>query len=216
MTKINIRDRRRSLEIAGVLITGLGKFVFMDYLNLKLLYIVLSVIGWGIYLIMRAKADHSIMRYWGFRSDNLKKVLAIVLPWAISAVLACILVGLWQRTINPTWHIVPLLIIYPIWGVVQQFLVVALIAGNLQDLNNRSISKPAIIALTAVVFGLVHFPYLWLMVGTFLLALFYSYIYLRERNLWVLGVVHGWLGTLFFYTVVERDPFMEIFGNYLN
>jgi len=42
--------------------------------------------------------------------------------------------------------------------------------------------------------------------------LLYGYIYLRSRNVYVLGLFHGWLGGLFFYTVVGRDPFIEIFG----
>jgi uncharacterized protein len=50
------------------------------------------------------------------------------------------------------------------------------------------------------------------MLGTFILALLYGYIYLRSRNLYVLGLFHGWLGALFFYTVVGRDPFAEVFG----
>ena len=50
------------------------------------------------------------------------------------------------------------------------------------------------------------------MMGTFILALLYTIVYLRERNLFALGLFHGWLGALFYYTVVGRDPFMEVFG----
>jgi membrane protease YdiL (CAAX protease family) len=53
-------------------------------------------------------------------------------------------------------------------------------------------------------------------IGNFILALFYGYVYLKVRNIWVLGLFHGWLGALFFYTVVNRDPFIEVFGKYLN
>jgi membrane protease YdiL (CAAX protease family) len=66
--------------------------------------------------------------------------------------------------------------------------------------------------ITAILFSLLHYPNLWLMVGTFVLALLYTIVYLRERNLYALGMFHGWLGALFYYTVVERDPFMEVFG----
>ena len=85
-------------------------------------------------------------------------------------------------------------------------------AGNLQDFENQKISKPIIIFLTAMLFGVVHYPYYWLMLGTFVLALFYGFIYLKERNVYVMGLFHGWLGGLFFYTVVNRDPFTEVFG----
>lgn len=58
----------------------------------------------------------------------------------------------------------------------------------------------------------MHYPYYWLMIGTTILALLYGFIYLLSRNIFVMGVFHGWLGALFFYTVVGRDPFAEIFG----
>ncbi|HEU5148393.1 MAG TPA: hypothetical protein VFT90_16820 [Chryseosolibacter sp.] len=63
--------------------------------------------------------------------------------------------------------------------------------------------------------GALHYPFYWLMIGTFLLALFYGYVFLRLRNVYVMGILHGWLGAVFFYTVVGRDPFAEVFGTYL-
>lgn len=98
------------------------------------------------------------------------------------------------------------------WGVIQQFLVIGLVAGNLQDLKEYKLNEFAIIFLTATLFGLVHYPYYWLIAGTFVLALVYGFIYLRARNVYVMGLFHGWLGGLFFYTVVDRDPFAEVFG----
>jgi len=201
--------------MGAVLLTGIAKFLFMDFLNLKLLYIILAVVLWATYVAVSNRVIPSLLEYWGFRVDNLKQVLAAVLPWALTAVIACILVGVWQNTVNLTWHILPLLVIYPIWGVVQQFLIVSLLAGNLQDLRKYEIPRPVIMLLTALVFGLVHYPYPWLIIGTFLLAILYTHVYLRSRNLWVLGVLHGWLGAIFFYTVVDRDPFVEVLGNLL-
>ncbi|MEO1033149.1 MAG: CPBP family intramembrane glutamic endopeptidase, partial [Bacteroidota bacterium] len=110
--------------------------------------------------------------------------------------------------------IIPLLITYPIWGSIQQFLTIGLLAGNLKDLKRVKLKKSLIILLTAIVFSLVHYPSLWLMIGTFILALFYGYIYLRAKNIFVLGTLHGWLGALFYYTVVGQDPFAEVFLKY--
>ncbi|HQX31109.1 MAG: CPBP family intramembrane metalloprotease [Flavobacteriales bacterium] len=68
-----------------------------------------------------------------------------------------------------------------------------------------------IIVLTATLFSLVHYPFVWLMIPTFVLALVYGYLFLKERNIYVLGFFHGWLGAICFYTIVDRDPFVEIF-----
>ena len=121
-----------------------------------------------------------------------------------------------QGTINMTWHIIPLLITYPIWGSIQQFLTIGLLAGNLRDFKKIKLSKTLIIFMTAVFFSLVHYPSTWLMAGTFILALFYGYVYLKAKNIYVLGLFHGWLGALFYYTVVNQDPFADVFLKALN
>jgi len=88
-----------------------------------------------------------------------------------------------------------------------------LTAGNMQDLNGQKLNKGIIILLAALLFAAVHYPFMWLMIATFVLAIFYGWIYLSERNIYVLGLFHGWLGGIFYYTVLERDPFLEMFGN---
>lgn len=213
--KPQMSDLRRAVEIAAVLLTGAGKFLFMDWLGWKFPFIVLSIIGWGTYVWLRARADRSILVYWGFRKDNFRQAFQMVLPFGILSVLSFFVVGLWQNTLNISWHLIPILITYPIWGVIQQFLVIALVAGNLQDMQRVTISKPVTILATALLFGAIHYPFGWLIAGTFVLALFYGFVYLKVKNLWLLGLFHGWLGGLFFYTVVNRDPFMEVFGRYL-
>jgi membrane protease YdiL (CAAX protease family) len=210
------QDTRRKYEILAVLITAAGKFIFMDFLQWKFPFIVLSIVGWSGYVFYRSKIESGILAHWGFRTDNFKKVLRMVLPFGIAAVAAFFITGYFLGTLNINWHIIPILLLYPIWGVIQQFLVIGLMAGNLQDLEKQKMSKPVIIFLTALLFGLVHYPYYWLMLGTFALALFYGFIYLKERNVYVMGLFHGWLGGLFFYTVVNRDPFAEVFGKLIN
>ncbi len=213
--EIQISDRRRKLEIVAVLATGIGKFIFMDYLNLKFPFILVSIVAWTFYIWKRKELTKGIMAYWGFRTDNFNKVLRLVLPFGVLSVVLFFIVGYYQGTIMLSWHIVPILIVYPIWGIIQQFLVIGLVAGNLQDMSSFSLKTPIIILLSAILFGAIHYPYNWLIIGTFVLALFYGYIYLKGRNVYVLGIFHGWLGGLFFYTVVNRDPFIEVFGKFL-
>ena len=207
-----ISNTTRKYEIAAVLLTGAGKFLFMDFLQWKLLFIIVSIFGWTAYVIYRRKKSEGILSYWGFRVDNFKKVLKLLLPFGVFSVAAFFTVGYFQGTINLTWHIIPILLLYPIWGVIQQFLVIGLVAGNLKDLKGNKLNDFIIILLTALLFGFIHYPYYWLILGTFILALVYGYIYLKARNVYVMGLFHGWLGGLFFYTVVGRDPFAEVFG----
>ncbi|MBL8896253.1 MAG: hypothetical protein JNM84_01435 [Planctomycetes bacterium] len=87
-------------------------------------------------------------------------------------------------------HALFCLLLYPLWGLIQQVLVL----------------------VGALVFGAVHLPALLLTVGTTLLALLYVPQFLRDRNVGPLGVAHGWIGTFFYLWVLERDPWLELFG----
>lgn len=211
-----ISDKARLLEIAAVLLTASGKFILMDWLQWRLPFIVVAILGWTIYVFLRRKKVPGIIRYWGFRLDNIGPALKIVMPFGMISVAIFFVIGYYRSTINLTWHIVPILILYPVWGTIQQFLLMTLVAGNLKDLKVQRLADTAIIFATAVLFGMLHYPYYWLIAATFILALFYGYLYLRIRNVFVLGIFHGWLGALFFYTVVGRDPFEEVFGKLLN
>jgi len=88
------------------------------------------------------------------------------------SVLTFFVVGFIQGIIIPSWHVILILITYPIWGLIQQFLVIGLVAGNLQDLNGMTIRKSIIILSVAILFALIHYPHKLLIFGTFILALF--------------------------------------------
>ncbi len=216
MSALSISNRTRMFEIIAVFMTAIGKFIFMDYLNWRLQFIIVAIILWVCYVIYRSKNMPGITKYWGFTTDNFVKATRLILPFAMAALVLCIGIGIYRHTINITWHIVPLLLLYPIWGIVQQFLLIALTVGNLKDFKNSTAPKMISVVIAASLFGLVHYPFVWLMVGTFILAIFYGSIYLKQRNLYVLGIFHGWLAALFFYTVVNRDPLVETFGRFLN
>lgn len=211
-----ISDKQRVFEILAVALTAIGKFIFMDYLSWRLLYVVFAVVSWTAYVVYRQNQFKGILKYWGFRTDNFKDALKLMLPFGLLSVATFFIIGFYQGTVNVTWHILPILITYPVWGSIQQFITIGLIAGNLNDFKSKRFNKLSIIFITAILFSVVHFPSKWLMLGTFLLALFYGYVYLRIKNVFAMGLFHGWLGALFYYTVVNRDPFQEIFLKYLN
>ena len=212
MSSFSISNKRRFFEIAAVILTAIGKFIFMDELNWRFPFVSIAIICWVSYIIYRTRTEPGINKYWGFRTDNFITVLKKVLPFAILSFIVCMGVGLYRDTLNMSWHIIPILILYPLWGVIQQFLLIALTAGNMLDFKGQKMSNGFIIFISALLFGAIHYPYLWLMIGTFALALFYGWIYLSERNIYVLGLFHGWLGGIFYYTILDRDPFLEMFG----
>ncbi|MBR9913855.1 MAG: hypothetical protein GYB32_03355 [Algicola sp.] len=211
-----ISDRTRWLEIMAVILTGIGKFVFMDYLNWRLPYVVIVILAWSTYVMLRYRKNPLVLQDWGFRRDNFKSVLFMIMPFVILAVISFFVIGYIQNTLNLSWHILPLLITYPIWGTIQQFLTIALVAGNLSTMKSIRLKNWLVVLITAMVFSLVHYPSIWLVIGTFTLALVYTSVYLKTKNLYVLGLFHGWLGALFYYTVVNQDPFADVFLKYFH
>ncbi|MFK7972483.1 MAG: CPBP family glutamic-type intramembrane protease [Bacteroidia bacterium] len=204
-----ITDKQRWFEISAVALTAIGKLVFMTWLPMRTVFIPVMILFWLGYIWYRARQNGGILHYWGFRKDNFAKVFKMLLPLAIVSVTAFIGVGIWQESMILSWHILPILAFYPIWGTIQQFLVVGLVAANLQNMENTQVSNPLIIILTSTLFGLVHYPHWLLVIGTFFLALVYVWVYLKEKNLFVLGLYHGWLGAFFFFFVLQRDAWLE-------
>ena len=104
-----------------------------------------------------------------------------------------------------------LLVLYPLWGILQQFLVQALGVANLFRLFPQYGWWVAVSA-GVILFTLVHYPDWVLMAATGLLACVFIPLYIRDRNLWPLGLYHGWLGTFFYLWVLGRDPWVSVFG----
>jgi hypothetical protein len=104
-----------------------------------------------------------------------------------------------------------LFLVYPVWGWVQQFLMLGVLASNLERAGLRH-RKGLLIVAVAAIFGLIHVAKWKLMVATFLVELVIVPLYLWQRNLWPLGVLHGWLGGLYYLWVEHRDLWAEYFG----
>ena len=212
---IIISDKQRLLEILAVVLTAVGKFIFMDYLDWRLPFVVIAILGWSAYVFFRYKQDNDILKYWGIRTDNLKIVVRFMLPFRLLAIFTFFIIGYYQKSINLTWHIIPILVTYPIWGSIQQFITIGLITGNLKDLKRKRLSKFSIIFITAVLFSVVHFPSQWLMLGTFILALFYGYVYLKMKKRICHGII-SWMVRSFvlLYSCKQRSISGGVFKIY--
>jgi len=198
----------RYFELTTVLLTGAGKFLFFEVLHLQFWFIMAASLFWLGYLMYHIVSHREKLAHWGFRKEGLRESTRLILPLALIAVALIITYGITSGKLLLSWHIFPSLLLYPLWGIAQQFMVLALIAGNLQDMESHRLPKLFIILLTSVLFCLVHFPNYPLMGATFLLALLYTGVYIRYRNLWPLGIVHGWLGSFFYYFVLGKDAWL--------
>ena len=194
--------------MAAAAATGTLHPIFVDVLHLKALFIALAFLGWGSYFVLRVRRGRWVLAAWGFRRENLlpaSLASAIVLLCGVLA----ILLAARSHALAVHWHMAPLFLLYPVWGLVQQFLVQALFVRNLKEAG-----APAFLVVLAAgfLFGIVHLPDVKLTLMTAALGLVLTPIYLRWRNLWPLAVCHGWLGVFAYFWLLGRDPWVEVLG----
>ena len=197
-------------EVGAVVATGVLHLVFKS-IGAKGLFIALASTSWIGYIAFQVRRDTGNWKNWGFRTDNLWGAFKWPTVLFVLAVMAMagygVMIGrvLWQR------HMLFLLLLYPLWGILQQFLVQALGVNNLIQLFPR-FGLLLAMPVGVVLFSGVHFPNWRLMLATGILACFFIPLYIRDRNLWPLGLYHGWLGTFFYLWVLGRDPWVSLFG----
>ena len=200
---------RRWFEVGAVVATGL-LFLLFRYIRLQGVFVPVAASFWTGFVWHHARRDPSVLRTWGFRLDTFWPAFQGATAFSLPVAVVMALVGASRGTLRCPPHAWILMTLYPIWGVVQQFLVQALLVRNLEG----SLPRSGLFLLGSCLFAIVHVPEAPLMLATFGLGLVYIPLYLRHRNLWPLGLYHGWLGTLFYLWVLGRDPWVETFGRF--
>ncbi len=145
------------------------------------------------------------------RAERLRGCVRAVLPVLLIAAGLCLVIGVmvgyadngwptvWKRLGN--WHIVIAVGVYLPWALLQQTLCQFYLHGRLRTLFPPTIA----VVCTGIVFGLVHFPNLWVMLLTTGMGMFWTALYARYRVLIPLAVSHAVLGAVFFYWIYGRD-----------
>jgi hypothetical protein len=199
--------KKEHFEATAVFLTGAGKILFVNLLDQKFWFITVCGTGWLVYLLVTFWRDREMTRRWGFQQEGFRKSIWLLAGPAFLVVIASWLYGSTVGHAVVSWHLIPVLLLYPIWGTIQQWLLISLFGGNL--LKTAPVSKWFVYLITAILFGVIHYPSNLLMIGTFLLAFTYLTVFERQRNLLALGLYHGWLGGVFYFFALGRDPWVE-------
>lgn len=184
----------------------------MDWLGMRAFYIAGICLFWCWYVYYRYTKDKSIIQYWGFKTENLGKSLQMLLPFLLTGIFFMGMVA-WRKQIslwNP--HMLPVMVLYPLWGTVQQFMLTGIVAETLGHTKPLLGRKWSVIVLTSCLFGMIHYPQAVLMVFTFFMEILFLLVFLRWRNIWAIGIAHGLLATFLLYYVMNRDLWIELFA----
>ncbi|MFO7827668.1 MAG: CPBP family intramembrane glutamic endopeptidase [Bacteroidales bacterium] len=203
-------NKIRWFEIGAVIITGIFKFLFVNVFNLQPVFIGASILFWGLYIGYRTSRNKNILKYWGFTKTHFYPAFKMAGLFALICISIFAINALYNHYQLFNMHLFFVLLLYPVWGLIQQFMMMSLILGNLIDWSSNKNHEIIYILITSVMFSAVHFPSLILMILTFILAIYYSLIFLKYRNLYPLGLFHGWIGGFFYYYVLHYDSWKEI------
>ena len=199
---------RQWAEMGAVALTGVGHLAASEA-GLSAAYIPVVVGGWGGYVGYRGSTEPRFFRELGFTAENLGPAFRDATILAGAATAGMLVIGAAQGTLRLDADMLPLLVLYPAWGVTQQMLVQGMITRHLAD---AGVSPYVVTPVSAAAFGSVHVPNWELTAATTGLGLAYAGLYQRHENLWPLGIYHGVLGAGFYVWVLDRNPWEEMFG----
>ena len=199
--------RRAWVELGLVLATAVLHFVFQTALHLDAPYIAAAVVFWTGYLVYRLRTPGQA-RAWGLRSDTFAASLKANGVLLLVAGAAMVGYGLSRgRGWPPPHSLYLLLALYPVWGLIQQFIICAIVCQNLQTVFGSRIRA---VAVGAALFGAVHLPNWTLCALTAIACAIWMSLFLRWPNLWVHGFSHGCLASLAYIYVHGEDPLAAV------
>lgn len=199
---------RAVAEMGAVVLTGVGHLAASEA-GVSNLYVPVVIVGWGGYLGVRAATEPGILAELGLTGENLGRAARDVGLLSAGAVVAMGAYGAANGSLRVDPSFVPLLLLYPAWGLTQQLLVQGFVT---RPLDAAGLPALAVVPMSAAAFGTVHVPNWPLTAATTALGGAFAGLYLRDGTVWPLGVAHGALGTLFYVWVLDRDPWAEITG----
>jgi len=166
-------------EAVAVLLTGVAHLFFEEVLGAKWVFMLFAFLTWSVYLSRQVQRERAVLKQWGLCQDNLG-VTFVVTGIAFSIGTAGIIgLALSRGTFVTSWHIFPLLVAYPVWGLIQQFLIQVLVVRNLTDGVVGLRAPWRVTPIAASLFALAHWPDGVLMGATFLLGVAFTPVYLR-------------------------------------
>jgi len=200
--------RRRAAELALVIGCGVGNLAFENVLHAKTAFTIAAAAVWTGYVAWRWREDPGVLRAWGLRLDNLAAAAKVALAITLPALIVCVGYAYAVGNFPPPPGFWIILLVYPIWGVAQQFLLNSVLTRDLDAV----LPAWAATLLAAALFSLSHAPDLPVMALTLPAGAVWVLVYRRWPNLWALGIAHGVIGTVVFYGVLGRDPTALLLG----
>ena len=195
----------RKFELGSALLTGI-LFILIGYKYRKQ-YIICFVLFWSVYIL--CKKDK--LSEWGLDTKNIRSSFLVSTTYFVVVLIGIIL---YLKIINNSNIIVNqnfmiTLVLYLLWGILQQFIIQSMIIRNIKNIFNIN-NTILLLLLGAVLFSIVHINDKTLLILTFFMGLIWTHIYLEHKNIIPIGIYHGILGTIYYYWIIKKDILKEV------
>lgn len=195
------------IDVVAVAGVSLG-YVLLETLDVskRWSFLVVGVVL-GVYAVYLTRRHTESWRGLGFRADNLKAGLLPV--GATTLVAAAGIIGFAVLRGRALWtpNVVMLLVLYPLWALVQQLGFQGLLHQRLRELIRSPVLQ---VLITAAAFAGVHVGNPALMALTFAGGIAWSILYRRWPNLWLLAGSHTVLAALAYPLVLGDAPLSRL------
>lgn len=200
------RPAQNIWELLAIIAVGLGHVSLEFLVSEKIAgyFSVFAVILFAIYIVWRIFQNKNILSGWGFTLRNIKNSFKPYLQFLIIGTLALFGVAILRDSLVINLGFIFSLVLYPLWGIAQQFVLQNFVANNLRQYFK---SETVFIFCVSLLFSVSHYPRILLAGFVMLAGIFITYIYERYPNIWLAGIVHGFLATFVFYWILDLDIF---------
>lgn len=195
------------IELGFIGLTAWVYVVFRRTLAFRPEFILPIALVAGAYIAFLAASGLRRPADFGLRREHLGRASLWTACIFGPPLLALIAYAAWKG-IQPPAHFYYTLMLYPLWGVLQQLVFQGFVLENFRRLG----AGPWSIPLAALVYALVHWPSPFMLWATGLAGIGFSLIYYFQRNVVPIGIAHGLLGACLFYLYLGRDPFAKFIG----
>ena len=196
-------------ELLSALCTGII-FIVLG-LKYHIFYIIGILLYWGFYITYRYYSTNNIIKQWGiYNSTSIYKSFIYT---SILSLGLCLILYQYIHSFYLTNNLFISIIIYPLWGIIQQFLLQSMILSNIIKLYKitNAITIQIIIIGLSFLFGIMHKHIPALIIPTTLWGYISSNLYVKFHNIIPIGIYQGILAIILFYGVLHIDVLNKIF-----
>ncbi len=198
----------RIIESLAVVAICVAYVVFKKTLGGRAMFIIPSIIVLAAYVAYTVVREPSLVDRYGLGAAHLRRATTLVGAVCGPVALATLLIAWFLGRVRFDGQVLTLLMVYPVWGIAQQFLFQSFFHTRLIDLKLYPFST----VIVGLLFASVHWPSRAFMIAAFLFGVFTAWVFKAAPNIYPLGVAHGVLGTIVFCFIRGEKPLEKFIG----